>query len=154
MRIASTATAFPPHYFTQEEVVSAMKQYWQEGKDHWPLLDRFFSRTGVDGRYFSRKLVEYYPLDTWGKLNDVWIEVAISVATSTRSSTSPGAPVGVEQAARRARLAGIEIGGAQEREVVVRPAVIAGVGEQHAELVNRRARSSGRSVCAQRAQVA
>ena len=79
MRIASTATAFPPHYFTQEEVVSAMKQYWQEGKDHWPLLDRFFSRTGVDGRYFSRKLVEYYPLDTWGKLNDVWIEVAMEL---------------------------------------------------------------------------
>jgi alkylresorcinol/alkylpyrone synthase len=33
-------------------------------------------RTGVEGRHFSRRLEEYADLDTWGKVNDVWIEVA------------------------------------------------------------------------------
>lgn len=76
MRIATTATAFPPHYFTQHEVVEALKTYWSKGFENAALLERLHSRTGVSGRYFSRPLDEYQALDTWGKTNNVWIEVA------------------------------------------------------------------------------
>jgi alkylresorcinol/alkylpyrone synthase len=76
MRIASTATAYPPHYFSQQEIVEAIKEYWSESLDRSSLLERLHYRTGVEGRYFSRPLEEYRGLDTWGKANDAWIEVA------------------------------------------------------------------------------
>ena len=79
MRIAATATAYPPHYFTQQEVVNGLLTYWDKGMENSAVIERLHSRTGVDGRYFCRPLVEYYGLDTWGKTNDVWIEVAMDL---------------------------------------------------------------------------
>ena len=76
MRIASTATAYPKHYFSQREVVDALKTYWSKGAECAPVLERLHFRTGVEGRYYCRPLVEYQGMDTWGKMNDVWIEVA------------------------------------------------------------------------------
>jgi alkylresorcinol/alkylpyrone synthase len=76
MKIAATTTAFPPYYFTQDEVLTALKTYWDKGLENAAVLERLHSRTGVEGRYFCRPLKEYYALDTWGKTNDVWIETA------------------------------------------------------------------------------
>jgi alkylresorcinol/alkylpyrone synthase len=76
MRILSTATAYPPHYFSQQEIVDALIAFWGESFDRSSLLERLHNRTGVDGRYFSRPLDAYIGLDTWGKSNDVWIEVS------------------------------------------------------------------------------
>jgi alkylresorcinol/alkylpyrone synthase len=76
MRIVATATAYPPHYFLQQEVVSALKAYWNHNFEDTAVLERLHSRTGVEGRYYSRPLEEYAGLDTWGKANDVWIETA------------------------------------------------------------------------------
>lgn len=76
MQIVNTATAYPPHYFLQEEVIAALKTYWDKGLENAAVLERLHSRTGVQGRYFCRPLEEYVGLDTWGKSNDVWIETA------------------------------------------------------------------------------
>lgn len=76
MHILSTATAFPPHYYTQREVVDALLAFWGNDPRIRTVLDRLHFRTGVDGRYFSRQLDTYQALDTWGKTNNVWIEVA------------------------------------------------------------------------------
>jgi alkylresorcinol/alkylpyrone synthase len=76
MKIIATTTAFPPYYFTQDEVLTALKTYWDKGLENAAVLERLHSRTGVEGRYFCRPLQEYYALDTWGKTNDVWIETA------------------------------------------------------------------------------
>src|SRR5580698_6104755 len=76
MRIAATTTAFPPYYFKQQEVVDELKTYWGKGPDKAAVLERLHARTGVQGRYFSRPLDEYTALDTWGKTNNVWIEVS------------------------------------------------------------------------------
>jgi alkylresorcinol/alkylpyrone synthase len=76
MKIITTATAFPPHYFLQEEVVEALKTQWEDGLENAAVLERLHSRTGVAGRYFCLPLQEYPPLDTWGKTNSVWIETA------------------------------------------------------------------------------
>jgi len=76
MRIANTATAFPQYYFTQREVVDALRNYWDKGEECAHILERLHFRTGVEGRYYCRPLSEYQGLDTWGKMNDVWIEVA------------------------------------------------------------------------------
>jgi alkylresorcinol/alkylpyrone synthase len=76
MQIISTSTAFPPHYFPQEEVVEALTTQWEKGLENAAVIERLHSRTGVGGRYFSLPLEQYPPLDTWGKANDVWIETA------------------------------------------------------------------------------
>jgi alkylresorcinol/alkylpyrone synthase len=76
MKIVATTTAFPPYYFTQDEVLAALKTYWDKGLENAAVLERLHSRTGVEGRHFCRPLAEYYALDTWGKTNDVWIETA------------------------------------------------------------------------------
>jgi alkylresorcinol/alkylpyrone synthase len=76
MRIAAAATAFPPYYFQQQEVVEALKVWWGRDPRQAAVLERLHSRTGVDGRYFSRPLGEYADLDTWGKSNNAWIETA------------------------------------------------------------------------------
>lgn len=76
MHILATSAAFPPHYHTQREVLDALLEFWSHDPKIAMVLDRLHGRTGVDGRYFSRPLNEYRALDTWGKVNNVWIEVA------------------------------------------------------------------------------
>ncbi|HZU08893.1 MAG TPA: 3-oxoacyl-[acyl-carrier-protein] synthase III C-terminal domain-containing protein [Pseudacidobacterium sp.] len=76
MRIAATSAVYPPHYYTQQQVVGALLEFWGSSPEKAQVLERLHSRTGVEGRYFSRRLEEYRALDTWGKANDVWIEVA------------------------------------------------------------------------------
>jgi alkylresorcinol/alkylpyrone synthase len=76
MRIISTSTAFPPYYYQQREVIEALKTFWGQAPQSAAVLERLHTRTGVEGRYFARQLSEYAALDTWGKANNVWIEVA------------------------------------------------------------------------------
>ncbi len=79
MHIAATATAYPPHYYSQREVVDALLAFWGGDEKIAAVLERLHLRTGVDGRYFSRRLDEYAALDTWGKTNRVWIETAVDL---------------------------------------------------------------------------
>jgi alkylresorcinol/alkylpyrone synthase len=76
MRIISTSTAFPTHYYLQQTVLEALKSQWQDGLENAAVLDRLHTRTGVGGRYFSLPLEQYPPLDTFGKTNNAWIETA------------------------------------------------------------------------------
>ncbi len=76
MKIASVSGAFPPYYFTQQQVFEELHKYWEKSLPDPDLMARFHSRVGVDGRYFCRPLEDYKALDTWGKNNDLWIEVS------------------------------------------------------------------------------
>jgi alkylresorcinol/alkylpyrone synthase len=97
MRIANTATAFPQYYFTQREVVDALRTYWDKGEECAHILERLHFRTGVDGRYYCRPLEEYQKLDTWGKMNDVWIEVAEQLGERAIDCVLKTAGVGRDQ---------------------------------------------------------
>lgn len=76
MHILSTSTAYPQHYYNQSDVIDALLGFWGADSNIAAVLSRLHARTGVDGRYFARPLEEYAALDTWGKTNNVWIEVA------------------------------------------------------------------------------
>jgi alkylresorcinol/alkylpyrone synthase len=97
MRIANTATAFPQYYYTQREVVDALRSYWDKGEECAHILERLHFRTGVDGRYYCRPLIEYQSLDTWGKMNDVWIEVAEQLGEKAIDCVLKTAGVGRDQ---------------------------------------------------------
>jgi alkylresorcinol/alkylpyrone synthase len=76
MHISAVASAFPEHYYTQQQILDEMATYWSEQSERFPALSRFHHRVGVDGRYLAIPKESYRALETWGQANDVWIDVA------------------------------------------------------------------------------
>lgn len=79
MRIASVAGAFPAHFYSQEQLVEALKGYW--AKEHYnpARLERLHQNVLVGGRHLALKMEDYEDLTTWGQANDAWIRVAQEV---------------------------------------------------------------------------
>ena len=76
MHIAAVASAFPDHYYTQQQILDELASYWSEQSDRLPALNRFHHRVGVDGRYLALPITEYKAMARWGQANDVWLQVA------------------------------------------------------------------------------
>lgn len=75
MTIAGVASAFPPHYYSQDALLAALSQHWSDQLDP-RFLTRLHFNTGVGGRYLALPIERYCDLATWGEANDVWIEAA------------------------------------------------------------------------------
>ncbi len=92
MRIAGVASAFPRHYYRQQQIAAALKQQWAGRLEDSKSLDRLSTRVGVEGRYLALPIEEYDNLTTWGKANDAWTEVAEDLAEQAlcRSLTRAG----------------------------------------------------------------
>jgi alkylresorcinol/alkylpyrone synthase len=96
MRIASVGSALPKHYYGQEFLTLAMKQYWGDKLENPRFLDQLHARMGVEGRYLALPIEAYAKLTTWGQTNSAWIEAAqvlgkeaLSLAL-TRAGLLPG----------------------------------------------------------------
>lgn len=76
MKILSTGTALPSHYYSQQTIIAAFREHWGPLLDKFSLLERLHLATGVDGRYLTLPIDAYPGLKPWGKANDVWIEAA------------------------------------------------------------------------------
>jgi alkylresorcinol/alkylpyrone synthase len=76
MTISGVASAFPKHYYKQEQIAEALKGHWKDRVGNPQVLDRLLSRVGVEGRFLSLPLESYDRLSTWGEANNAWIEVA------------------------------------------------------------------------------
>ncbi|HTP89233.1 MAG TPA: 3-oxoacyl-[acyl-carrier-protein] synthase III C-terminal domain-containing protein [Bryobacteraceae bacterium] len=76
MKIVSAASALPQHYYPQQVLGAALKQYWGDRIANGRLVEMLHTNSGVDGRYLSLPMEQYLGLDTWGKANDVWIRTA------------------------------------------------------------------------------
>jgi len=76
MRVASVASAFPKHYYKQEVLTAAFKEYWGPRLGGTELIDRLHAKCCVDGRHLALPMEAYYGLDTFGKTNDSWIQCA------------------------------------------------------------------------------
>jgi len=75
MTIAGTASAFPRHYYKQEQIAEALKRQWAGRIEKPQVLDRLLSRVGVEGRFLSLPIDAYEKLECWGQANNAWIEV-------------------------------------------------------------------------------
>jgi len=80
MRIAGVGSAFPRHYYSQQQIASALKRHWSEKLENPEVLDRLFARVGVKGRHLALPVESYDELTTWGKANNAWIEMAEELA--------------------------------------------------------------------------
>lgn len=79
MRIASVASAFPKHYYSQDLLVAALKDDWRHRLPNPDILDRLDESMKVDGRYTARPIEFYLNLKTWGQANDAWIDVGLDI---------------------------------------------------------------------------
>lgn len=76
MNIASAASAFPKHYYSQKVLLEKLQEYWGESLRNPLMLQRLHRNVAVEGRHLAMPPEEYYGLTTWGQANDVWIRVA------------------------------------------------------------------------------
>lgn len=76
MRIASTGTALPPHYYSQDVLIDAFRQHWGDKLERFGVLERLHSASQVDGRYLSLPIEAYPDLKRWGDANNIWLEMA------------------------------------------------------------------------------
>ena len=76
MQIVSAASAFPQHYYPQEQLLEALRQYWGDRIENPQVLHRLHRHVGVDGRFLSLPKEEYAKIRTWGQANDHWIRTA------------------------------------------------------------------------------
>lgn len=76
MRIASAASAFPKHYYSQKFLLEQLQQYWGDRLENPKLLQRLHRHVTVEGRHLALPTEDYYKLQNWGQANDAWIKVA------------------------------------------------------------------------------
>ncbi len=76
MRIASAASAFPKHYYSQKFLLEQLQEYWGDRLRNPQLLSRLHRNVAVEGRHLALPTEKYYDIKTWGQANDAWIEVA------------------------------------------------------------------------------
>jgi alkylresorcinol/alkylpyrone synthase len=76
MKIASAASAFPKHYYSQKFLLEQLQEYWGDRLRNPALLARLHRNVTVEGRYLAMPTEKYYDIATWGQANDVWIQVA------------------------------------------------------------------------------
>lgn len=81
MKIVGAASAFPPHYYSQETLLTALRTYWAEELPNPDVLNRLHARACVSGRHLARPLAEYYGFKTFGDFNRVWIESAVQLGS-------------------------------------------------------------------------
>ncbi len=79
MRIASVAGAFPDHFYSQEQLIEALKGFWAKAHYNPARLERLHQNVLVGGRHLALKMEDYETLETWGQANDAWIRVAQEV---------------------------------------------------------------------------
>ncbi|MGA9884217.1 MAG: 3-oxoacyl-[acyl-carrier-protein] synthase III C-terminal domain-containing protein [Candidatus Acidiferrales bacterium] len=93
MRIAGVGSAFPKHYYDQELLVAALKNYWRRRLPNPGILDRLDDSMKVDGRYTARPIEFYETMETWGQANDAWIEVGLEIGEQALCRALVGAGV-------------------------------------------------------------
>src|SRR5438270_5821603 len=76
MKIASAASAFPKHYYSQKVLLEKLQTYWGDSLKNPQMLARLHRNVGVEGRHLAMPPEKYYELETWGQANDAWIAVA------------------------------------------------------------------------------
>jgi alkylresorcinol/alkylpyrone synthase len=76
MKIASAASAFPKHYYSQKILLEKLQEYWGDQLKNPLMLARLHRNVAVEGRHLAMPPEKYYDLKTWGEANDIWIEVA------------------------------------------------------------------------------
>ena len=66
MKIASAASAFPKHYYSQKFLLEKLQEYWGDSLKNPRMLERLHRNVAVEGRYLAMPAERYYDIKTWG----------------------------------------------------------------------------------------
>lgn len=76
--ITGVSSAFPPHYYSQQEILAWLQREWGACVDS-NLLQRLHRSAQVQGRYLSLPIEAYAGLSGFGAHNAAWIEAAVAL---------------------------------------------------------------------------
>lgn len=99
MNITSVSSAFPKNFYSQAVLLAELKRLWASNLDNPAVMDRLYSRFGVESRYTALPVDQYADLKRWGAANQYWIEIAQELGEQALSC-----------ALRRAKLEPTDIG--------------------------------------------
>lgn len=77
--IVSTATAFPSHYYSQEEISASLQEIWSGYGVNTQRVARLHKNTTVGGRYIAVPKEEYYELRGWEAPNEIFARLAVEL---------------------------------------------------------------------------
>jgi alkylresorcinol/alkylpyrone synthase len=79
VHIVTAASAFPDHYYRQEEITAAMKTLWASRPSNLERLAAFHRNMQINGRYLALPLAEYIRPSGFKERNKVWIQTALDL---------------------------------------------------------------------------
>lgn len=74
--IVAVREAFPPHFYSQEELLQALQVHWAEAHHNLERIATLHRNVLVGGRHLALPLERYGELRDFGDANDAWIRVA------------------------------------------------------------------------------
>ena len=89
--IASTATGFPAHYYSQEHISDDLQTIWKQYRVNTARVAALHKNTTVEGRYIAVPKEEYYELRGWEKPNEIYARVAVELGQATLKQAFAGA---------------------------------------------------------------
>ncbi|MGV2829393.1 type III polyketide synthase [Myxosarcina sp. GI1(2024)] len=83
--IVATSTGFPPHYYPQEVLSTALQKYFLAMELNFDLntIDRFFTNSAIDGRYFAFPLDSFYEPPGFGTIANAAIKTSVELLEET-----------------------------------------------------------------------
>ncbi len=79
MRIEAVGSAFPEHYYSQDELIGALKAAWADRDYNVDRLESIHRNTLVGGRYLTLPLEAYADLGGFTAANDRFIATAVDL---------------------------------------------------------------------------
>lgn len=77
--VRAVARGLPPHYATQEQLISAFRVLWATKHFNLERLEELHRAVSVSGRFLALPIEEYPPLVTFQQRNDAWIHAALEL---------------------------------------------------------------------------
>ncbi len=82
MRIQAVGSAFPPHYYSQEELLAEFRRLWAGKLFNPERLEQLHENVLVGGRHLALPIDGYHQLASFGDANDAWIRVGLEVGAA------------------------------------------------------------------------
>ncbi len=97
MRIAGVGHAFPPHFYSQPDLIAAAEAQWADKLFHRERIAQLFSNVLVGGRHLALPLEDYAKLESFGQANDAWIRVALEVGAQAIERATEDAGIDLKE---------------------------------------------------------
>ena len=79
-------TAFPPHYYSQDQLIEQFRNLWSSKFHNFDRIEQFHRNVLVGGRHLALPLEKYKDLEGFGDRNNAFIAAALEVTTRALSN--------------------------------------------------------------------